>query len=206
MTIEMAGILASIGLVIAIVFWFLLRKPKLHGYATTLNCMDGAVQAPARKFMKIRFGVEFVDPITEPGIVKILADESGDPEMEFIRNQIRKKLWISLISHGSRKISIGAHGASNDPHIAAEGIIWISLLLWFTRARKKLHSAECLGNPGRTKEEQKQQLRKAKKVVQKMIAELELDVEVVLLWINGHLMPEEVFDSCDDLYCQEVAV
>ena len=150
---------------------FFRRKRKLSGYATTINCFDGAVQAPARKYMKRRYNVKYVDPIVEPGIVKILIGESDDPDAGVILRQIRKKLKMSIIDHKSRKISIAAH-----------------------------HN--CLGNPA-SKEVQENQLRKAKKVIEKMIAEYELDIEIVLLWIDEHHMPKEVPELLGNLSFKE---
>ena len=135
-------------------------------YATTLNCFDGAVQAPARKYMKRRFRVKNVDPITEPGIEKILAalaDGSDNPKMKFMRELIKEKLRISIVYHGSRALSIAAHH-------------------------------KCLGNSAE-KEEKLEQLVRGKEVIEEMIRELNLDhleIEKVLLWINERLLPEEV--------------
>jgi hypothetical protein len=162
----LAGIMIGVALYPFICFVFKFLKTRPSGYATTLNCMDGAVQGAARKYMKNRYGVAYVDPITDPGIVKILTDDSGDEEAEVIRRWIHKKLRISIISHGSRKISIAAH-----------------------------HN--CIGNP-KCKEAQIKQLKEAKKTVERMIAEFELDIEIILLWINKDHMPEEILDSQEE--------
>jgi len=145
-------------------------------YATTINCFDGKIQAPTRKYLKRRFRVEFVDPITEPGIEKILTDDSGNPDFEFLKRWIRDvKLKTSIVDHGSRFISIAAHH-------------------------------KCLGNSA-GKEEKLTQLVKVRDVVRQMIKDLgldHLDIEIVLLWINEHLLPEEVHVGADGtISCHE---
>lgn len=46
-----------------------------HGtFATAINCMDGRTQLAVTAFMKSRYGVDFVDMITEPGPVRALAE------------------------------------------------------------------------------------------------------------------------------------
>lgn len=145
-------------------------------YATTLNCFDGAVQAPARKYMRRRFQVEFVDPITEPAIERILSDESGDPEMEFIRNRIRDvKLKISIVDHGSRALSIAAHHP-------------------------------CLGSSASKDEKLAQLVRSREVVREmiKYLGLDHLDIEIVLLWINERSLPEEIHISDDGIIsCHE---
>ena len=46
-------------------------------FYTAINCMDGRVQLPVIYYLKERFGVPYVDVITEPGPVALL---SSDPE------------------------------------------------------------------------------------------------------------------------------
>lgn len=66
-------------------------------YATAVNCMDGRVQIPVMEFTKARFGVDFVDMITEAGAV---AD---------INDGVRLHVRISVEAHGSRGIVVAAH-------------------------------------------------------------------------------------------------
>ena len=42
-------------------------------FATAINCMDGRVQLPVTAFLKKKYGVDYVDVITEPGPNGILA-------------------------------------------------------------------------------------------------------------------------------------
>lgn len=81
-------------------------------YGTGLNCMDGAVQGAVRKIIKKRYNVKYVDKITQPGIVKVLADNSNSARIELIKEM----LWISVINHGSRVVAIAAHhGCLGNP-------------------------------------------------------------------------------------------
>ena len=74
-------------------------------FGTVINCMDGRIQAPARRFLRDRFAVDHVDVITEAGPVRILAE--GYPESAV--GAIRARLEISIEHHGSRKVAIVAH-------------------------------------------------------------------------------------------------
>lgn len=40
-------------------------------FATTINCMNGRVQIPVIDYMKSKYGVDYVDMVTEPGPNKI---------------------------------------------------------------------------------------------------------------------------------------
>ncbi len=77
-----------------------------HGrFATVINCMDGRTQLPAIEWAKHEYGVDFVDTITEPGPVRILA-EARDPQA---LESIRRRLDISVTKHGSGHVAIVAH-------------------------------------------------------------------------------------------------
>lgn len=56
-------------------------------FAAVINCMDGRTQVPVIEFMKSRCGVDYVDMVTEPGPVKILAERT----YLTIVDQIRKR-------------------------------------------------------------------------------------------------------------------
>ncbi len=76
-----------------------------HGtFATQINCMDGRTQEPALKWIKEKFGVDYVDNITEPGPDKILA-QGIQPNLD----SIKARAMISVYKHGSRNIVIVAH-------------------------------------------------------------------------------------------------
>ena len=74
-------------------------------FATAINCMDGRVQLPVIEWMRQEYGVDYVDAITEPGPIKILAKNEDAATME----SIRRRLDISVHKHGSRNVAVVAH-------------------------------------------------------------------------------------------------
>ena len=67
--------------------------------------MDGRVQEPVIAWMKQEHRVDYVDSITEPGPIRMLADGT-DPEAVA---SMRRRVDISVNKHGSRAIEIVAH-------------------------------------------------------------------------------------------------
>ena len=67
--------------------------------------MDGRVQEPVCAWMRNRFGVDYVDTITEAGPVKILAENADDTAVQ----SIRRRVDISVGKHGSRVVALVAH-------------------------------------------------------------------------------------------------
>lgn len=65
--------------------------------------MDGRVQLPVIEFLKQKYEADYVDMITEPGPVKLLAD----PETNI--DSIKSRVAISVNKHGSKVIAIAAH-------------------------------------------------------------------------------------------------
>ena len=76
-----------------------------HSFATALNCMDGRIQLPVTLYLLDRLGVEYIDTITEAGIVRFFSGETDSSQTEAALSSIR----ISLDKHGSRQIAIAAH-------------------------------------------------------------------------------------------------
>ncbi len=74
-------------------------------FGTVINCMDGRTQAPARRFLRDRFDVDFVDSITEAGPIRILAEGFPASTVEAIRERLR----ISIEDHGSQAVAVVAH-------------------------------------------------------------------------------------------------
>jgi len=72
-------------------------------FATAINCMDGRTQLPVIEWMKKEFGVEYVDSITEPGPVRILAEPAE------VAESIRQRVRISVERHGSKAVALVAH-------------------------------------------------------------------------------------------------
>jgi hypothetical protein len=77
-----------------------------HGsFATAINCMDGRTQLPVIEWLKREHRVDYVDTITEPGPVKMLAQALDEQAL----GSIRRRLEISVKKHGSTRVAIVAH-------------------------------------------------------------------------------------------------
>ena len=77
-----------------------------HGsFAAAINCMDGRTQLPVIEWMKQKYGVDYVDTITEPGPVRILAESRDSTTLE----SIRRRLDISVKKHGASRVAVVAH-------------------------------------------------------------------------------------------------
>lgn len=80
-------------------------------FATAVNCMDGRTQLPVIEWMKEKFGVDYVDSVTEPGPDGIIA--RGEPQLI---DSIKTRVLISVEKHGSKAIVIvGHHDCAGNP-------------------------------------------------------------------------------------------
>ena len=80
-------------------------------FGTAINCMDGRVQLVLCQWMKEKYGLDYVDTITEPGVDRILSEGSAAE-----RAAIEKKARISVEVHGSKIIAIvGHHDCAGNP-------------------------------------------------------------------------------------------
>lgn len=73
-------------------------------FGTAINCMDGRVQEPTINWLKQKYGLDYVDSVTEPGPDKMLT--MGKPEQV---ESIKSRVLISVNAHGSDTIFIAAH-------------------------------------------------------------------------------------------------
>ena len=74
-------------------------------FATAINCIDGRTQLPVIDYLKKRFGVDYIDVITEPAPAMILAENKNTVQL----NSIQYRLNISLEKHGSEYVAVIAH-------------------------------------------------------------------------------------------------
>lgn len=74
-------------------------------FVTAINCMDGRVQLPVITWMKKEYNVEYVDMITEPGPIKILAEGQPTTHVQAIKDRTE----ISVQKHGSSVIAVVGH-------------------------------------------------------------------------------------------------
>lgn len=70
-----------------------------------VNCMDDRASTAVKKYMQKKYGVTHVDPITEAGPNKILAENQDRPIIENIKKRIR----ISRDYHDAKVVAIVAH-------------------------------------------------------------------------------------------------
>ena len=82
-----------------------MRKASAPSFAGAVNCMDGRTQLTVYNYLKRRCGAAYVDMITEPGPVRILA---RGKERGLIAS-IRKRVGISVEKHGARLMAVVAH-------------------------------------------------------------------------------------------------
>jgi len=84
-----------------------------HGaFGTAINCMDGRTQIPVIDYVKKRFGVEYVDMITEPGPIKALAEGKDEATL----SSIKRRFEISTVKHGSKGVAVvGHHDCAGNP-------------------------------------------------------------------------------------------
>ncbi len=82
--------------------------PSDRTFATAVNCMDGRVQDPITSFARERFGVDYVDMVTEAGPV---AD---------INASVLRDVSISVAAHGSCGIVVAAHAHCAGNPVADE--------------------------------------------------------------------------------------
>ncbi len=101
-------------------------------FCTAINCMDGRVQLPVIEYLKERFGVEYVDSITEPGPNLILAGRENPELLE----SILARLEISVEKHGSRGIAVvGHHDCAGNPASPGEQLLHLREAVEFLRGR-----------------------------------------------------------------------
>jgi hypothetical protein len=74
-------------------------------FCTAVNCIDGRSQLPVIEFLKKRFGIDYVDNITEAAPVCILAGQTNRRQVQSIIDRID----ISVKSHKSKGIAVVAH-------------------------------------------------------------------------------------------------
>lgn len=87
-------------------------------FCTVVNCMDGRVQVPVITWMRQKYGVDYVDMITEAGPIGILSRDQEDGI-----GSIRNRVEISVEKHGSKVVAVVGHGdCAGNPVPTDEGI------------------------------------------------------------------------------------
>lgn len=85
---------------------------KNYKFAAAINCMDGRVQSPVNEWLRSKKGVDYVDTITEPGPIKILAENTDINVID----SLKRKVEISVKKHGSKMVAVvGHHDCAGNP-------------------------------------------------------------------------------------------
>jgi hypothetical protein len=74
-------------------------------FGTAINCMDGRIQLSVIDYLKVNFGIDYVDVITEPGPTKVLSEGIDVEAIE----RIKRCVDISVKKHESHIIALSAH-------------------------------------------------------------------------------------------------
>lgn len=74
-------------------------------FCTSVGCMDGRSECAVAKWGREKFGVQYVDAITEAGTVGLLIGENVDQLLE----SVQKKILISIEKHRSKGIIVSGH-------------------------------------------------------------------------------------------------
>jgi len=74
-------------------------------FACAINCMDGRVQDAVKNYIKENYKVDWIDQVTEPGPIKILAENTNSVIIE----NIKKRVDVSVNHHGSKVVAIVGH-------------------------------------------------------------------------------------------------
>ena len=74
-------------------------------FCTAVNCIDGRAQLPVIRYLQERFGVLYVDVVTEAGPVRLLAGHVGSE----IERSILRRVAVSIDAHDSSLIAVAAH-------------------------------------------------------------------------------------------------
>ena len=101
-------------------------------FCTAINCIDGRTQLPVISYLKRRFGVEYVDIISEPGPNLLLARDGDSPAIDLLFNSLQ----ISIDNHHSVGIAIvGHHDCVGNPSPREEQMLQLGEAVSVLRRR-----------------------------------------------------------------------
>ncbi len=81
-------------------------------FAASIHCMDGRIQEPIISFIKHKYGIKYIDTITEAGPCRILAENTDNLLIE----SICRRIDISIKKHQSEIIFVsGHHDCAGNP-------------------------------------------------------------------------------------------
>lgn len=73
-------------------------------FAVMLTCIDGRVHQPLTEWIRSRYGVDYADVVTEPGIDAVLAAGS-----DHVRQALLDKICVSRLAHHSGWLVVAGH-------------------------------------------------------------------------------------------------
>jgi len=79
--------------------------PPLKQFGTSISCMDGRVQLPVIEHMRTKYGLDYVDMVTEAGPIRILSESRESA----IAESIRSRVAVSITKHNSELITVVGH-------------------------------------------------------------------------------------------------
>ena len=83
-------------------------------FSCAINCMDGRVQDAVKEYMKKKYGVDYVDMVTEPGPNKIICNK--DECDKAVIDDIKKRVAVSVEHHGTKVVAVVGHfGCAGNP-------------------------------------------------------------------------------------------
>jgi hypothetical protein len=100
-------------------------------FATAINCLDGRTQIPVIEYIRKKYRVDYVDMITEPGPIRVLAENRDKATIE----SIKRRVAISTGKHISGHIVIvGHHDCATNPVEKAVQFKQILESIWTVRS------------------------------------------------------------------------
>jgi hypothetical protein len=100
-------------------------------FATAISCIDGRTQIPVIDYIRKKCKVDYVDMITEPGPIRVLAENSDKLMIE----SIKRRVGISMGKHGSVHVVVVGHDdCAGNPVEKAVQLKQILESIWVVRS------------------------------------------------------------------------
>lgn len=108
-------------------------------FGTAITCIDGRVQYPIGQWLRSRYGLDYIDVISEPGPDMLLA-EGGQESIALVR----AKVSLSVTAHSAQLIAIcGHHDCAANPASVEEH--WMQIRTAVRQVRSWGLAADVLG-------------------------------------------------------------
>jgi hypothetical protein len=108
-------------------------------FGTAIACIDGRMQQPMSLWLQARYGLDYVDVVSEPGPDKLLAEGEHDPIAA-----VRAKVSLSVVAHASTLVAVcGHHDCAANPASVEEH--WMQIRAAVHQVRSWGLAADVLG-------------------------------------------------------------